>query len=84
MGDNGAVFLYYLALAKKGFEDEFSLLTIYNTGSLSMSGYGTALGVIRSLWRDSVSKSERKVKKRIKSETSTSRARMTHVFPIGN
>ena len=80
MGDNGAAFLLD-SLAKEGFEDEFSVLTICNTGSLATSGYGTALGVIRSLWRDSVSKSERKVKK-IKAETSKSRARMTHVYPL--
>ncbi|KAK5781859.1 S-methyl-5-thioribose-1-phosphate isomerase MRI1 PWA37_000822 [Arxiozyma heterogenica] len=80
MSDNGAKFLLD-SLAKEGFEGEFAVLTICNTGSLATSGYGTALGVIRSLWKDSVSKSERKVKK-AKTETVEPKARMTHVYPL--
>ncbi|KAK9325722.1 hypothetical protein V1517DRAFT_313269 [Lipomyces orientalis] len=32
--------------------DKFSILTICNTGSLATAGYGTALGIIRSIHRD--------------------------------
>ncbi|KAA0202192.1 hypothetical protein HAZT_HAZT007830 [Hyalella azteca] len=38
-----------LQLSKKDGEDGFSLITICNTGSLATAGYGTALGVVRSL-----------------------------------
>lgn len=80
MSDNGAKFLLD-SLAKEGFEGEFAVLTICNTGSLATSGYGTALGVIRSLWKNSVSKSGRKVKK-AKTEAVEPKPRMTHVYPL--
>ncbi|CAL9736651.1 methylthioribose-1-phosphate isomerase [Monosporozyma servazzii] len=80
MGDNGANFLLE-SLNGANFEEDFAVLTICNTGSLATSGYGTALGVIRSLWKDSELKSERKLKK-IKSETNTHKAKMVHVYPL--
>ncbi|KAK9481179.1 hypothetical protein V1514DRAFT_361218 [Lipomyces japonicus] len=44
IGDNG------LTWAEKTFGPEpFSVLTICNTGSLATAGYGTALGIIRSI-----------------------------------
>lgn len=78
MGDNGAEYLLS-SLSKDGFEEDFAVLTICNTGSLATSGYGTALGVIRSLWKDSESKLERKAKK---AKTTGSYAKMTHVYPL--
>lgn len=82
MGDNGANFLLE-SLSKEGFTEDFAVLTICNTGSLATSGYGTALGVIRSLWKDSESKSQRKFKKAKTSDTVTGhKATMTHVYPL--
>lgn len=80
MGDNGAA--YFLALLEKeGFKDDFSVLTICNTGSLATSGYGTALGVIRSLWKDSQIKiGGTNVTKKQKLLNTT--AKMAHVFPL--
>ncbi|CDR44182.1 CYFA0S14e00562g1_1 [Cyberlindnera fabianii] len=49
LGENGKDWILK-SLAAEGFEGEFGILTICNTGSLATSGYGTALGVIRSLW----------------------------------
>lgn len=82
MGDNGAKFLLE-SLANDKFNDDFAVLTICNTGSLATSGYGTALGVIRSLWNDSQSKmsisdsSNKRIKK-----LSNTKAKMTQVFPL--
>lgn len=79
MGDNGASFLLD-GLREEGFEEDFAVLTICNTGSLATSGYGTALGVIRSLWKKSQQGSlSNGVKKAKVSETS---ARLKHVFPL--
>lgn len=52
MGDNGSEHLLNL-LKKENFKGGFAVLTICNTGSLATSGYGTALGAIRSLWHAS-------------------------------
>jgi methylthioribose-1-phosphate isomerase len=49
LGENGKDWILN-KLDSEGFEGDFSILTICNTGSLATSGYGTALGVIRSLW----------------------------------
>ncbi|KAK9237901.1 hypothetical protein V1525DRAFT_432376 [Lipomyces kononenkoae] len=47
IGKNG------LEWAKKTIgQDKFSILTICNTGSLATAGYGTALGIIRSIYAD--------------------------------
>ncbi|KAK7205368.1 hypothetical protein BZA70DRAFT_277933 [Myxozyma melibiosi] len=44
IGENG------VAWARQSFgSDKFSILTICNTGSLATAGYGTALGIIRSV-----------------------------------
>ncbi|KAK9456488.1 hypothetical protein V1511DRAFT_497720 [Dipodascopsis uninucleata] len=49
IGQNG------LKWAKKNIpESKFSALTICNTGSLATAGYGTALGIIRSLYNASI------------------------------
>lgn len=79
MGDNGASFLLN-ALEEEGFEGDFAVLTICNTGSLATSGYGTALGVIRSLWKDSLAKSSSKNAKRPKLTNAASK--LTHVYPL--
>ncbi|CAL9727574.1 methylthioribose-1-phosphate isomerase [Monosporozyma unispora] len=81
MGDNGANYLLN-SFTTEGFEDDFAVLTICNTGSLATSGYGTALGVIRSLWKDSESKSERKFKKAKTDSKQPHKAKMTHVYPL--
>lgn len=79
MGDNGASFLLE-SLQKDGFNEDFAVLTICNTGSLATSGYGTALGVIRSLWKKSEeSKLSNGVKK---AKVSSGTARLKHVFPL--
>lgn len=72
MGNNGARNLLSL-LEKEDFHSNFGVLTICNTGSLATAGYGTALGVIRSLWEDSQKKS---------AENKNDCAKMTHVFPL--
>lgn len=79
MGDNGASFLLN-DLQEEGFEGDFAVLTICNTGSLATSGYGTALGVIRSLWKDSMVKSKSSGSK--KAKISNSNIKLTHVFPL--
>lgn len=80
MGDNGAAYLLAL-LDKDRFTDDFGVLTICNTGSLATSGYGTALGVIRSLWKDSQIKmaDTNAIKK---PKLSNPNAKMAHVFPL--
>jgi methylthioribose-1-phosphate isomerase len=47
IGDNGL-----LVLPKKA--TKLNILTHCNTGSLATAGYGTALGVIRSAWRENM------------------------------
>lgn len=82
MGDNGATFLLN-SLEREQFDGDFAVLTICNTGSLATSGYGTALGVVRSLWKDSQAKTENtgeKAAKRQKLNRGT--AKMVHVFPL--
>ncbi|CAR23272.1 S-methyl-5-thioribose-1-phosphate isomerase MRI1 [Lachancea thermotolerans CBS 6340] len=82
MGDNGAAFLLD-ALQQEGFDEDFAVLTICNTGSLATSGYGTALGVVRSLWNDSLAKSQApgdgSAKKR---KLNQGRAKMVQVYPL--
>lgn len=78
MGENGAKHLL-AQLEKEAFEGDFGVLTICNTGSLATSGYGTALGVIRSLYE--------RTKKQISGDeqpkrTKTSNAKMVRVFPL--
>lgn len=80
MGDNGAKNLLN-ALKEENFNEDFAVLTICNTGSLATSGYGTALGVIRSLWKDSQSKTIDKIAFK-KLKLSDAKAKMTHVFPL--
>ncbi|AGO10088.1 AaceriAAR098Wp [[Ashbya] aceris (nom. inval.)] len=77
MGDNGARFLLD-ALIADGFDGDFAVLTICNTGSLATAGYGTALGAIRSLWQHA--QAGLTVPK--KQKASASAPRMTHVFPL--
>lgn len=55
LGENGKDWILK-SLHSEGFTGEFSILTICNTGSLATSGYGTALGVVRSLWKDTLKK----------------------------
>lgn len=82
MGENGAKHLLK-ELEKEQFQGDFGVLTICNTGSLATSGYGTALGVIRSLHQrskaendsaDPTSPASKKAK--------TSNAKMVRVFPL--
>lgn len=72
MGNKGSAHLLSL-LDQEDFHSDFGVLTICNTGSLATAGYGTALGVIRSLWEDSKQKTEKDGK---------DVAKMTHVFPL--
>ncbi|CAI4054011.1 hypothetical protein SKDZ_16G3740 [Saccharomyces kudriavzevii ZP591] len=77
MGDNGAKYLVNM-LEKDGFKGAFAVLTICNTGSLATSGYGTALGVIRSLWKDSLAKTQK-----VRSGSNDEKhPKMDHVFPL--
>lgn len=80
MGNNGAEYLLE-SLSQDGFQGEFGVLTICNTGSLATSGYGTALGVVRSLWAKSQSLGDGKpqAKKQKKDTVST---KLTQVFPL--
>ncbi|QLL32079.1 hypothetical protein HG536_0C02480 [Torulaspora globosa] len=80
MGDNGASFLLE-GLQKDGFEEDFAVLTICNTGSLATSGYGTALGVIRSLWEKSQQASPSSSANK-KARVSPRTPRLKHVFPL--
>ncbi|CCF55978.1 hypothetical protein KAFR_0A05430 [Kazachstania africana CBS 2517] len=78
MGDNGAEYLLK-SLEMENFAEDFAVLTICNTGSLATAGYGTALGVIRSLWKDSVAKTDlSQSPKKIKS----GKPRLAHVYPL--
>ncbi|SCU84970.1 LAFA_0D13124g1_1 [Lachancea sp. 'fantastica'] len=81
MGDNGARYLLE-QLEKEGFDQDFAVLTICNTGSLATSGYGTALGVIRSLWKHSNAKLSEKQETDKKRKLDGRGAKMTHVFPL--
>ncbi|CAR27273.1 hypothetical protein ZYGR_0I05470 [Zygosaccharomyces rouxii] len=80
MGNNGAEYLLE-SLVQDGFQGEFGVLTICNTGSLATSGYGTALGVIRSLWAKSQSQgSENPPSKKQKKDAAPTK--MVQVFPL--
>lgn len=84
MGDNGADYVLEL-LQKDGFKGDFGVMTICNTGSLATSGYGTALGVIRSLWKKSQPNADADVDTNPpskKPKTDDSPAKMVHVFPL--
>ncbi|VEU20798.1 DEKNAAC101710 [Brettanomyces naardenensis] len=50
IGENGVRYIYD-ELTKENFKGDFSVMTICNTGSLATSGHGTALGIIRSLFK---------------------------------
>ncbi|VVT55740.1 uncharacterized protein SAPINGB_P004714 [Magnusiomyces paraingens] len=51
IGKNGAEWaIKQLLLPSDSSDSKFSALTICNTGSLATAGYGTALGIIRSLY----------------------------------
>ncbi|SCW01133.1 LAFE_0D05798g1_1 [Lachancea fermentati] len=80
MGDTGARYLLE-ELEAQGFSADFSVLTICNTGSLATSGYGTALGVVRSLWRDSQTKTASGAENK-KRKLSKGAAKMTLVYPL--
>ena len=47
IGDNGAI-----EIVKQVNKNKIRVLTHCNTGSLATAGYGTALGVIRSLFKN--------------------------------
>lgn len=51
IGDHGAVFLMNVAGDGQVARRKLTVLTHCNTGDLATGGYGTALGVIRSLWK---------------------------------
>lgn len=81
MGENGADHLLK-ELQEDFFSDDFALLTICNTGSLATSGYGTALGVIRSLYnRTKEFEGKDPEAKKQKTET-VPQPKMAHVFPL--
>lgn len=52
IGHNGSAWIQKELLLKS--QEKISALTICNTGSLATAGYGTALGIIRSLYADKV------------------------------
>lgn len=82
MGDNGASFLLN-SLEQENFKGDFAVLTICNTGSLATSGYGTALGVIRSLWNDSQSKcSIADISPKKYTSLTATDAKMKQVYPL--
>lgn len=59
IGDNG---LHYIAetLKSQNFTGPFSIITICNTGSLATSGHGTALGIIRTVFKELSKKADDK------------------------
>lgn len=82
LGENGKDWILD-HLAKENFEGDFSVLTICNTGSLATSGYGTALGVVRSLWNHATSfntkaDDEGPASKKVKTNT----AKFSQVYPL--
>ncbi|CEP60592.1 S-methyl-5-thioribose-1-phosphate isomerase MRI1 LALA0_S01e14444g [Lachancea lanzarotensis] len=81
MGNNGAEFLLK-QLKSESFDQDFAVLTICNTGSLATSGYGTALGVIRSLWKDASAQLSQEQNSDKKRKVDRGGAKMTHVFPL--
>lgn len=50
IGKYGSEWAIEQLIGKNNNNDKFSVLTICNTGSLATAGYGTALGIIRSLF----------------------------------
>ncbi len=82
LGENGKDWIL-VHLAKENFEGDFSVLTICNTGSLATSGYGTALGVVRSLWKhaeqfNTAINEDEPAAKKIKTTT----AKFSRVYPL--
>ncbi len=82
LGENGKDWIL-VHLAKENFEGDFSVLTICNTGSLATSGYGTALGVVRSLWKhaeqfNTTINEDEPAAKKIKTTT----AKFSRVYPL--
>lgn len=82
LGENGKDWILE-HLAKENFEGDFSVLTICNTGSLATSGYGTALGVVRSLWKhaeqfNTTINEDEPATKKIKTTT----AKFSRVYPL--
>lgn len=82
LGENGKDWILD-HLAKENFEGDFGVLTICNTGSLATSGYGTALGVVRSLWNHATSfntkaDDEGPASKKVKTNT----AKFSQVYPL--
>lgn len=51
IGANGVKYIRE-TLRAQNFKGPFSIMTICNTGSLATSGHGTALGIIRSVYKD--------------------------------
>jgi methylthioribose-1-phosphate isomerase len=49
IGDNGAAYLLHCSSRPSG---RLTILTHCNTGDLATGGYGTALGIVRSLWKE--------------------------------
>lgn len=70
MGDLGAEYILNYLKQVENFSGPFSVITICNTGSLATAGYGTALGVIRSLWKKS------------QQSSSEEEPQLTHVYPL--
>ncbi|CCC67718.1 hypothetical protein NCAS_0A11600 [Naumovozyma castellii] len=81
MGANGSKYLLE-SLKQEGFEDDFAVFTICNTGSLATSGYGTALGVIRSLWEDSRNKLNLDNPSKKSKMSFQHKAKLAHVYPL--
>lgn len=50
IGDNGLQYIIE-SLRAQNFTGPFSIITICNTGSLATSGHGTALGIIRTVFK---------------------------------
>lgn len=81
LGENGKDWILE-SLAKENFKGDFSVLTICNTGSLATSGYGTALGVVRSLWKHAESfissNGDEPATKKVKTDS----AKFSRVYPL--
>lgn len=81
IGENGANHLLE-QLKKESFEKDFGVLTICNTGSLATSGYGTALGVIRSLYQRTKKLVNKEVETKRQKTDDLQQAKLVQVFPL--
>jgi len=83
LGENGKDWILE-NLAKENFQGDFSVLTICNTGSLATSGYGTALGVVRSLHKhaESFKRSDGEAQEPATKKLKSNSAKFSRVYPL--